>query len=61
MSKQDYINKANELNSQYKTINAAVNVSFYGGRLEIEVSTVEKAKICNELYPDFTFTSGAYK
>ena len=45
----DYNNKANELNSKFPSIKAKVSVSPFGGRLEIEVSTVEKAKaLANE-------------
>lgn len=57
----DYEAKAAELNAQYKTLNATVNISEYGGRLEIEVSSVDKAKACNEMFHGFTFTSGCYK
>jgi len=61
MKKQDYTNKATELNNKFPSLNATVNVSPYGGRLEIEVSTVDKAKALNQMFPNFTFTSGSYK
>jgi len=53
--------KAEELNKKFPTLNAEVKVSPFGGRLEIEVSTVDKAKALNEMFSGFTFTSGAYK
>jgi hypothetical protein len=61
MTTQEYNNKANELNAKYPTLNAEVKVSPWGGRLEIEVSTVDKAKALNQMFPSFTFTSGMYK
>jgi hypothetical protein len=61
MKIQEYNNKANELNSRFKSLNAQVNVSPFGGRLEIEVSSVDKAKALNQMFPSFTFTSGLYK
>ena len=57
----DYNTKANELNSKFSTLNAEVKVSPWGGRLEIEVSTVDKAKALNQMFLGFTFTSGSYK
>lgn len=61
MTKSDYEKKANELNGLFPALNCEVNVSPWGGRLEIEVSTVDKAKALNQMYPEFTFTSGFYK
>ena len=61
MTKLDYTSKANELNKRFKSLNAEVRNSPYGDRLEIEVATVEKAKLCNEMFPSYVFTSGAYK
>ena len=61
MTTQDYNNKANELNNRFPTLNAQVNVSPWGGRLEIEVSTVDKAKALSQMFSNFTFTSGMYK
>jgi hypothetical protein len=61
MTTQDYNNKANKLNAKYSTLNAEVKVSPWGGRLEIEVSTVEKAKALSQMFPSFVFTSGLYK
>lgn len=61
MTHTDYQNKANELNAKYPSLKATVNVSPWGGRLEIEVSTVDKAKALKEMFPKFTFTSGFYK
>lgn len=61
MTAKDYNNKANELNARFSTLNAEVKVSPWGGRLEIEVATVDKAKALNEMFPSFTFTSGWYK
>ena len=61
MTTKDYNNKVNELNSRFPTLKAKVNVSPFGGRLEIEVSTVDKAKALNQMFPRFTFTSGWYK
>jgi len=61
MTNQDYQNKANELNKKFNTLNAEVKVSPWGGRLEIEVSTVDKAKTLKQMFPKFTFTSGMYK
>jgi len=49
------------LNAKFPTLNAKVKISPWGGRLEIEVSTVAKAKALKEIYPAFTFTSGMYK
>ena len=57
----DYNNKANELNSKFPSIKAKVSVSPFGGRLEIEVSTVEKAKALDQMFFGFNFTSGSYK
>lgn len=61
MTTVDYNNKANELNKRFPSLNAQVNVSPFGGRLEIEVATVDKAKALNQMFPKFTFTSGWYK
>lgn len=61
MTHTEYQNKANELNAKYPSLNAVVNVSPWGGRLEIEVSTVDKAKALKEMFKNFTFTSGSYK
>jgi len=61
MTNKDYNNKANELNAKFSTLNAEVKVSPFGGRLEIEVSTLNKAKALNEMFSGFTFTSGIYK
>jgi hypothetical protein len=61
MTNQDYANKVNELNAKYPTLNAELKVSPYGGRLEIEVSTVKKCKALNQMFTSFTFTSGLYK
>lgn len=61
MTKLDYQNKAKELNTKYPSLNATVNVSPWGGRLEIEVSTVGKAQVLREMFPKFTFTSGFYR
>lgn len=61
MTTIDYNNKAQELNSRFPSLNAEVKISPWGGRLEIEVSTVDKAKALNQMYPRFTFTSGMYK
>ena len=61
MTTQDYTNKANELNAKFSTLNAEVKKSPWGGRLEIEVSTVNKAKALNQMFKAFTFTSGLYK
>lgn len=61
MTTQDYNNKANEINAKFPAVKAEVKVSPWGGRLEIEVATVNKAKALNEMYPKFTFTSGSYK
>ena len=57
----DYNNKANELNSKFPSLNAEIKVSHWGGRLEIEVSKVDKAKALNQMFVGFTFTSGLYK
>ena len=61
MTTQDYTNKVNELNAKFPTLNAEVKKSTWGGRLEIEVSTVNKAKALNQMFNAFTFTSGLYK
>lgn len=61
MKNQDYNNKAAELNSKFPSLEARVNVSPWGGRLEIEVSTVDKAMILKQMFSNFTFTSGLYK
>lgn len=61
MKNQDYNNKAAELNSKFPSLEARVNVSPWGGRLEIEVSTVDKAKTLKQMFSNFTFTSGLYK
>jgi hypothetical protein len=61
MTTTEYNNKATELNNRFKTLNAEVKVSPFGGRLEINVSTVDKAKALNEMYLGFNFTSGNYK
>lgn len=61
MTQAQYEVLANTLNAKYTTLNATVGVSPWGGRLEMEVSTVEKAKALREMYPGFTFTSGMYK
>ena len=61
MTNQDYNQLAETLNNKYNNLNAKVNISKWGGRLEIEVSTVEKAKALNQMFAGFTFTSGLYK
>jgi len=61
MKIKDYNNKANELNAKYPTLSAKVNTSPWGGRLEIEVATADKAKALNQMFPSFTFTSEMYK
>ena len=61
MTAQDYNTLAEKLNSKYPTLNATVSASPFGGRLEMEVSTVEKAKALREMFIGFTFTSGMYK
>lgn len=61
MTQAEYTTIAEKLNAKFPTLNATVNVSPWGGRLEIEVSTVDKAKALKEIYPGFTFTSGMYK
>ena len=61
MKIEDYNKKAKELNTRFPSLNAKVNVSKFGGRLEIEVSSVDKAKALNEMFFKFTFTSGNYK
>ena len=61
MTNQDYNQLAETLNNKYNNLNATVNISKWGGRLEIEVSTVEKAKALTQLFAGFTFTSGLYK
>ena len=61
MTTTDYNRKATELNNKFKALNAEVKVSAWGGRLEIEVSSVDKAKALNEMYLNFNFTSGNYK
>ena len=52
--------KAAELNAKYPTLKAEVKKG-WGGRLEIEVSTIDKAKACNEMFHEFTFVSGSYR
>jgi hypothetical protein len=61
MTTQDYNKKTQELNAKFPTLKAKVNVSPWGGSLEIEVATVDKAKALNEMYPTFTFISKGYK
>ena len=61
MTFQNYQDKATELNNKFKTLNAEARKSPFGGRLEIEVSTVDKAKALNEMFNNFTFTSGGYR
>jgi len=61
MNTQDYNNLVEKLNAKYPAVKATVNVSPFGGRLEIEVATVDKAKALKEMFPSFTFTSGMYK
>ena len=58
---QEYNQKAQELNAKYASLNATVSTSPWGGRLEIEVSSVDKAKALNEMFPSFTFTTNTYK
>jgi hypothetical protein len=52
--------KAAELNGKYPSLKAEVKKG-WSGRLEIEVSTVDKAKACNEMFREFTFVSGNYR
>ena len=61
LNRSDYEELANKLNVNYPSLNAKVNVSPFGGRLEIEVSSVDKAKAANEIYHGYNFTSGSYK
>ena len=61
MTTQQYNDKATELNNILPSLNAEVKVSPWGGRLEIEVSSVDKAKALAEMYTSFNFTSGLYK
>ena len=57
----DYNTKVNELNLRFSNLNERLNISDFGGRFEIEVSTVDKAKALNEIFIGFNFTSGKYK
>jgi len=61
MTNTDYAALADKLNAKYPTLNATVRVSPWGGRLEMEVSSPDKAKALREMFPRFTFTSGQYK
>lgn len=61
MTNSEYNAKVQELNNRFPSLNAEVKVSPWGGRLEIEVSTVDKAKALNQMFPTFIFTSGVYK
>tara|TARA_R110000868_G_scaffold215680_3_gene465806 strand:+ start:496 stop:705 length:210 start_codon:yes stop_codon:yes gene_type:complete len=60
-TRADYEKLIAKLNAKFPTLNAKLQVSLWGGRFEIEVSTVDKAKSCVELFNGFTFTSGQYK
>ena len=55
-----YKTKAAKLNAKYPALKAEVKKG-WGGRLEIEVSTIDKAKACNEMFCEFTFVSGNYR
>ncbi len=57
----EYKALAAKLNQKYPSLKAEVKTSPYGGRLEIEVATVGKAKAAREMFSGFTFTSGLYK
>jgi hypothetical protein len=59
-SESKYKIKASELNAKYPTLKAEVKKG-WSGRLEIEVSTIDKAKACNEMFREFTFVSGSYR
>jgi hypothetical protein len=61
MTTQEYNNKANDLNTKFPALKASVKVSPFGGRLEIEVASVDKAKALFQMYPTFNFTSGLYR
>jgi hypothetical protein len=52
--------KAAYLNAKYPTLKAEVKKG-WDGRLEIEVSTIDKAKACSEMFCEFTFVSGNYR
>jgi hypothetical protein len=52
--------KAAELNAKYPALKAEVKKG-WGDRLEIEVSTIDKAKACSEMFREFTFVSGNYR
>ena len=58
---QDYERKAKQLNEKYPAIKAVAQISPFGGRLEIVVIDVKKAKALNEMFSEFTFTTNLYK
>ena len=61
MNSTEYAALADKLNAKFPSLKATVSVSPWGGRLEMEVATVEKAKAYAEMFPRFTFTSGSHK
>ena len=61
MTITDYKNKVQELNNKYPSLKAELKVSPFGGRFEIEVLSVDKAKALNEIFHSYNFTSGFYK
>lgn len=53
MTRTAYDAKAKEVNAKYPQVKAEVRVSPWGGRLEIEVSSVDKAKALAALQPTY--------
>ena len=60
-TRADYEKLIAKLNAKFPRLKAKFQVSPWGGRFEIEVATVDKAKSCGELFNGFTFISGQYK
>jgi hypothetical protein len=56
MTNQDYINKANELNSKFPNLKAQVVKNWDGSRDEIKVINSDKAKTLREMFRNFNFT-----
>ena len=61
MNIDQYNQKAKELNTKFPSLQAVVNRSPWGGSLQINVSTLDKAKTLREMYPNFAFASSTYK
>lgn len=59
-TQSEYQIKADELNAKYPAVKASVKQG-WGGKLFIEVATIDKAKALFQMFPGFSFSCGMYR